>query len=310
MEIKATSFSIEQNSTIPALTIYFQMQYLPGEEAPLSVSGRMLLDDLKVVAMLSENYIVQGTSYELNAKDHTPAKNTDVQPSKYGFYLTAPLEKESIAHIETVREKDADKSVNLTFDLLVKYYSTKSRLYPIASPTFLTLVVSRIKTDLRISEPTWLKTCAPYFEIGKFLLLEMRIPETVQVDSFWSSLYHALINNVSEMEGYIRKGDWENVLRSARRFFENIKIADSKQGSSKFYEAFQKLMIADGHSLEGIENLHTAIWQLFEFTSKYAHDKDKQGSLKPIIVTAKEDAYFAFSICVGLLNLVGRKISK
>lgn len=310
MEIKANSFSIDQNSSIPALTIYFEMQYYSGEEAPLSVSGRMLLDDLKVVSLLSENYIVNGTTYELSSKDHALAKKTDARPDKYGFHLTAPLSKESIAHIELVREKDADKSVNLNFDLLVKYFSTKSKVHPIASPTFLTLVVSRIKTNLRISEPTWLKTCAPYFEIGNFLLLELRIPDRLNSNEFWAELYQALINNVSDMEGYIHKGDWENVLRSARRFFENIKIADLKPGNSKYFEEFQKLMFADGHSIEGVENLHTAIWQLFEFTSKYVHEKDKTGNLKPPLVTSKEDAYFAFSICVGLLNLLGRKISK
>lgn len=309
MEIKANSFSIDQNSSIPALTIYFEMQYYSGEEAPLSVSGRMLLDDLKVVSLLSENYIVNGTTYELNSKDHPLLKKTDARADKYGFYLTAPLSKESIAHIESVREKDADKSVNLNFDLLVKYFSTKSKVHPIASPTFLTLKVSRIKTDLRISEPTWLKTCAPYFEIGNFLLLELRIPDRVTSNEFWHNLYSAAANNVHEMERYIRIGDWENTLREARRFFENIKIGDSKTGNTEFKKEFNKLMAAAGHTPEGIGNLHDAIWQLFEFTSKYVHEKDKNGNLKPIIVTSKEDAYFAMSVCVGLLNLIGRKIS-
>lgn len=206
MEIKATSFSVDPNSTIKSLSIYFELYYLHGEEAPVSITGRM-------------------------------------------------------------------------------------------------------QTDIRISQPTWLKACAPYLEIGDFLLLELRLPENLQVKEFWYTLYSAAANNVHEMERYIRNGDWENTLREARRFFENIKIGDSKTGNTEFKQEFNKLMAAAGHTPEGIGNLHDAIWQLFEFTSKYVHEKDKNGNLKPIIVTSKEDAYFAMSVCVGLLNLIGRKIS-
>lgn len=311
MEIKAISFSVDQNSAIPALTFFFEIQYVNQEEAPLSISGRMQTDDLKVVSFLSENFVVQGTSFDLNAKEVSlTTSNRNIPIFKHGFHLTAPLSKESISHIESVRNKDTDKSVNLNFDLVLKYFTTKSRVYPIPSNTFLTLKVNRVKSNLRIDQANWLKTCAPYFEIGNFLLLELQIPDKVLVDEFWSDLYQALIRNVKEMEGYLRNGDWENVMRTARRFFENIKIGDPKPGHREFKEEFQNLMIADGHSIKGVDNLLTAIWNLFDFTSKYVHEKDEQGNLKPIIVTAKEDAYFAFSISVGLLNLLGRKISR
>lgn len=311
MEIKVISFSVDQNSAIPALTFFFEMQYVNAEEAPLSISGRMQTDDLKVVSFLSENYIVHATSFDLNAKEMLPTiDNENIPIFKHGFHLTAPLSKESIAHIESIRNKEGDKSVNLNFDLVVKYFTTKSRVYPLPSQTFLTLMVNRVKSNLRIDQTHWLKTCAPYFEIGNFLLLELRIPDKVLVDEFWSDLYQALIRNVKEMEGYLRNGDWENVMRAARRFYENSKIGDSKPGNERFNEEFKKLMISDGHNLEGIKNLYTAIWQLFEFTSKYQHEKDTQGFLKQHIVTAKEDAYFAFSISVGLINLLGRKISR
>lgn len=308
MEIKVISFSVDQNSAIPALTFFFEMQYVNGEEAPLSISGKVQTDDLKIVSFLTENYIVQGTSFDLNTKE--PSTKSHNKSFIHGFHLTAPLRKESINHIGSIRNKNTDKSVNLNFDLVVKYFTTKSIVYPIPSSTLLTLMNARIKTHIRIDQSEWLKTCAPYFEIGNFLLLELRIPDKVLVNDFWSDLYQALVNNVQEMEGYLRKGDWENVMRTARRFFENIKIGDSKPGHREFKEEFQKLMIADGHSIKGVENLLTAIWNLFDFTSKYVHEKDEQGNLKPIIVTSKEDAYFAFSISVGLLNLLGRKISR
>lgn len=311
MQIKAHSFAVDPNSSIPALVIYFEMHYMDSEEAPISVSGRMLTDDLCVVSNLTENYIVKGTSYELNSKESAMSGiNKPVREAKWGFHITAPLSKESISHIEQIREKDNDKAVNLNFDLVVKYLLTKNKLTPIQSQTLLTLNVSRLKSILRIDQPTWLKTCAPYFEIGNFLLLELRIPDKVLVDDFWSELYQRLVVNINEMERYIRDGDWENVLRSSRRFYDNIKFGDSKLGHIEFKEKFQKLMLADGHTLEGINNLFDGIWQLFEFTSKYVHDKDKAGNLKPSVVTGKEDAYFAFIICVGLLNLLGRKISQ
>lgn len=309
MEIKAVSFAIEQNSVIPVLTIFFEVSYELYAEAILSIAGRMLTDDLKVVSHLSENYMVTDNSYTIHEK---LSSDPNIQPiAKWGFHLTAPLSSKGITHIEDQRHNRSDKSVHLNFDLVVKYLSfPEAKSMQVPKRTTFNLKVQRIKSDIWIEQSNWVNTCAPYLEIGNYLLLELRIPDKISINEFWSDLYQALIRNVSEMEGYLRSGDWENVLRTARRFFENIKIGDSKSGHKQFKEEFQKLMIADGHTIAGVDNLHDGIWQLFEFTSKYVHENDKEGNLKPIIVTAKEDAYFAFSICIGLLNLLGRKISK
>ena len=111
------------------------------------------------------------------------------------------------------------------------------------------------------------------------------------------------------MESCMRKGDWHKTMFYARLFYERIKIGDNKPAHKKFREEFDKLLKKDQHNDEGIQNIYDALWQLFEFISKYTHVEDKQGNSKPIPVTSKEDAYFAYSLALGLLNFISKKIS-
>jgi hypothetical protein len=67
--------------------------------------------------------------------------------------------------------------------------------------------------------------------------------------------------------------------------------------------------MADQHSEVGFQHLLNSIYNLFEFISKYIHDKDQQQQLNPTPIPLKEDAYFAFALSVGLLNIIGKKIS-
>jgi hypothetical protein len=55
---------------------------------------------------------------------------------------------------------------------------------------------------------------------------------------------------------------------------------------------------------EGIENLIQGIANFFNYYSKIVHDKDRLGNFNPIVVARKEDAYFAYSMAVGLINLL------
>jgi len=95
-----------------------------------------------------------------------------------------------------------------------------------------------------------------------------------------------------------------------RKFYENIKIGDNKPGHKDFKVEFDKILKHDQHGNEGIKNFYDALWQLFEFVSKYIHEKDKQGYLNSLPTPHKEDAYLAYSLAVGLLNFVGNKVNR
>lgn len=51
-----------------------------------------------------------------------------------------------------------------------------------------------------------------------------------------------------------------------------------------------------------------AIKSLFDFTSKYAHVTDRTGNIKPYPNAKKEDAYFVYTLSIGLLNMINSKI--
>lgn len=81
-------------------------------------------------------------------------------------------------------------------------------------------------------------------------------------------------------------------------------------GHKQFKQELTKLLKDDQHGEEGIKNLYNSIWQLFEFFSKYIHAKDKQGNLSTLPMPLKEDAYLGYSLAMGFLNFIGRKLNR
>ena len=206
-----------------------------------------------------------------------------------------------------MREKNQQKDVSLTLHFIIKFIEE-------GEPTNNTLPSIRMQVNdnrefIHIKQSDWIQNFAPVLGIGKYVLLELQIPESVNVKTFWKTMYSKLSDNVHEMELSLRSGDWYKTMTVARRYYENIKLGDNKPGTKKFREEFDKLMIQNDHSKEGLQNLYTAIWQLFEFFSKYIHEKDKEGNHQAMPQSTKEDAYFAYALAVGLLNMIGKKLS-
>jgi hypothetical protein len=126
----------------------------------------------------------------------------------------------------------------------------------------------------------------------------------------WIQLYDRLFVRAKDMEDALRQGDWTKTMFHARQFYELIKIGDGKPNHKWFEENLKQLFIDAQHSEEGVKHLLNSIYHLFEFTSKYIHDKNHSQELNPIPNSTKEDAYFAFTISISLLNVIGKKISK
>lgn len=308
MEIKSISYAADQQSVIPAMIITFEIAFDNPPQIPISLTGKMFTYDSVVISHLTENYFPE-SSFALNVRESRLYFPKSRSRSWY-FHLTAPISPPALDYIEKLREHDSDKTVHFQFDLLFKYFdSPEDYTIKNQSRTVALFKVERLKKSDVILQNVWLKTFAPYFKIGRFLLLELRIPEDRIVNEFWADLYKRLIHNLHDMEKYIREGEWYHVMVVARKYFENLKIGDSKPSHSKFKDEFRILMQKEGHSEEGINDLLDAIKKLFDFTSKFIHDKDRSGNLNPIVAVKKEDAYFVYSLSVGLLTMIGRKIS-
>lgn len=311
MDLKNTTITVDTQALTPTLTIRIDLEFGYKIEAPISISGRLLSSDGKVISYINEHQINSDNSYGVNILTRTEKDKIYREKTTNSYYaqLTAILSPKAIEHIEIQREKDHEKAVKFSIDLVVKYIDIPTEPPNLTGDSIIRLQVKRQYNNIVIKQSDWVKNYAPLLGIGNFLLLELQIPDDKKVTEFWKELYAKLTHNLKDIETCLRVGDWQKAMFFARKFYENAKIGDNKKAHGKFKDEFNKLMAKDQHSQEGIDELYTAIWKLFEFISKYVHDKDKDGNLNPLPISTKEDAYFAYSIALGLLNLIGRKIN-
>lgn len=309
MNIKNTNITIDTLALTPTFTIKIDLEFGYNVEAPISISGRLLSNDGKVIAFLNEHQVNSGKSFGISilTREQKDKLCSEKNVDSYHAQLTAIITHKAIEYIELQREKDCEKAVRFSLDFIVKYFVIPVEPKNLAADNLIRIQVDQTFTNIVIKQSDWVNNFSPQLGIGNFLLLELQIPDDKKVSEFWKDLYAKLTHNLKEIETCLRSGDWQKAMFFARKFYENAKIGDNKKAHAKFKDEFNKLMTKDQHSQQGIDDLHTAIWKLFEFISKYAHDKDRDGNLNPLPVSTKEDAYFAYAISLGLLNLIGRK---
>ncbi len=313
MDIQNIKTTVCLNSINPTLLIGVFLQYEQDSEAIVSIAGRLLTNDNKIISLFSENQIRQDERFNLHLKVKGKPKSDKV------FYteLGAVLSPKAIEQIEQQREAK-NGEVKFSLEFVVKYLeysvdlenlSTENLKYLRNNP-FSTLRVSRYQRDYNIPQSVWTKDYAPQLGIGNFLLVELQIPDDLKVPELWKNRYKRLSQNLKDMEKYLRIGDWQATMTHARKFYENAKIGDKKASNAKLQSEFDALLLKDQHSAQGTQDFYDGIWKFFEFLSKYIHDTDKSANLVPSPNAQKEDAYLAFSLAMGLFNFIGKKISK
>lgn len=142
-------------------------------------------------------------------------------------------------------------------------------------------------------------------------MLELAVPARHNVEGHWEVLYKRASERLNEMENSMKQGEWEMALMKARQFYETLKMGGDKEGHKDFEEELKLLFAKDQHSPQGTSDFLAGIWNFFNFLSKFVHEKDRDGKIieaRPI--PTKEDAYFAYALGVGLLNIIGKKTSK
>lgn len=311
MEIKLQNISIDQQALNPTLTIGLHLEFGYTLEAPISISGRLLSADSKVLSLLNEYQINTDSNFGLRPLTKVERDRIWREKSNHSYYaqLTATLPLNSIEHIELVREKDHEKSVRFNMDFVVKYLDMPATPQ---EPTtdFLKLNIKRAYLNTVIKQSDWVKNYSPLLGIGNFMLLELTIPDSQKVGAEWKELYDRLTLRVTEMNEAIRVGDWQKVIDRGRQFNDNLKLNKGKaDGHQKFREEMKKLFEKERHSSDGIQKFFDGIRNFFDYNSKFIHDKDQEGNLNPILIPTREDAYFIYALSIGLLNLIGKKLT-
>lgn len=313
MNIKILNIVVDEQFVLPTLKISVEIEYNHSLELPISISGHLIVGG-KIISQLIETSVNSDATIGLKLLTQgrkNGLKGTANSNYTHRTYLTAVLNEITINHVENFREKQTSKSVQFHFNFIWKYLTSPIDFHNLEgfdSSDFISLRVEKPYADYEIKHSDWVNSFAPKLGLGNFLLVELRIPDEVKISSSWNQLYSALAFNVKEMEKCIREGDWPKTMLFGRKYFENLKIGDNKPAHKDFKDMLDALLKNDQHSEEGIKNLYMGIWQFFEFISKFIHDKDKNGNLITRPIPTKEDAYFAYSLGLGLLNLIGKKL--
>jgi len=312
MEIKIHSITVDQQTLTPTLTIGVNIDFYYELEAPISITGRLLSDN-KVVSYLNEYQMNSDTKFGLKYLSKLEREKIyQKKNSSYSYYaqLTAQLTPTALEHIERTREKKQDKSVYFYFDFIVKHLDIPSIPQEQYTDDLVRLNINRAYKDFIIKQSDWVKNYSPLLGIGNFLLLELSIPDKQQVNEVWTELYDRLSLRVTEMNEAIRVGDWQKAVDRGRQFNDNLKLSKGKaDGHQKFREEMKKLFEKERHSSDGIQKFFDGIRNFFDYNSKFIHDKDQDGNLNPILTPTREDAYFIYALSIGLLNLIGKKLT-
>lgn len=291
-----------------AFTVGIHLEYNGNGEIPIYVLGVVKSSDGKIISHMTEIAAQRNSDFQLHLVP--PARRT----THAYLHLYAPVEPKAVNHIERLREKDSEKSVNLRFEVTVKMLD--SPLYPadfvggMSGKPLLTYKETFDSAGYVIKQSDWVSKYAPYFGLGNFLLLELQLPDLVKVESHWKELYERLSHRLKEMEIAIRQGEWQKTMMISRQFAELLRLNDKKSSSDKkLKEDLTNLFLKDLHSPEAVDELYSTIHHFFNYTSKFVHDKEPNGLIKPIPVPHKEDAYFVYAMAIGLLNVIGKKIN-
>jgi hypothetical protein len=315
MDINIQSISVCNSTLLPSLEVVIDINQYNYVESLLSISGVLKSADNKIIAQLTELCPNSSYSDELRRFSQQLYKRRVEESTKKNIrkIIYTSLQPNVIDYIEKLREKEKKKSVKFTVDVFVSsILASKNYGNDIYTDDVLLfeIIHQSITKFFEINQSEWIHDFVEKLGIGKFILLEYPLPSNEIVSPLWLELQKRLFANLQEMESAINSGDWTKSMLCARKFFENIKIGDSKKGNLAFKEEFINLMKQDNHGDEGVNELFSAIWKLFEFFSKYVHDKDRDGNLMLEPKARKEDAYFAYSVGIGLLNLLSKKIEQ
>ena len=308
MELKVRDIKPYNQSVIPTIVFNSHIITRTNVEYLMTITGELYCGN-KLVSILqpllesNRETIIKEISEEENSKNYREDRK-----DYHGVKLLAELSEKKIEFLENERQSKATKSLELSVRLKVAGASipTLDRradyLYKNA--------VEELFSKVEIKQEEWLGTFSNYLGIGEYYLIELAKPNPSTNNEIWSTLYDAIISNINHMELELKQGNWLRTIEVSRQFFENIKIGDSKDGNKTYKDDLMLRMKDLRHDDEGINNLLHGVWQFFEYSSKFIHEKGRRGYAKPIPIPSKADAYFIYSLAINLTNVIFDKVNR
>lgn len=291
MAISVSRVEVARHAINPELTIDLNVTYIGESEIPFSFKGFIATRDGKRLATVDE-YVLNGSERIMEGrvvgKNRTGSHREREQNLR--VELNAQLTHKAIEHIENIRSQHHTKDVELYLNLVVKTLIIKvtpqDQIQALDDNLSVGLLVVRERnesTNMFIPQSDWIQKYTEPLGIGKFLLLELRLPHIEQPSDDWAEVTERLLKHVQQMESQIQQGDWYGVVVTSRRFAENLL---SKKDLAR-REKFKQLFTENHYSDEGYNHLNKSIEEMFSYASKFIHDKDKNEQYHAIPIVKK-----------------------
>jgi hypothetical protein len=302
---------VHLNSINPELIFDIKYSWPQGSEIPIEISGEIRAVDGKKISNIIQQ--LKRTTFDLDSICLHDSKEEECY-----FQMIAPLNEKALDYIDNLRNSDSKKDVQLLLDLKIRVvksrieYFNLNEQHPnnpmnVLAGDLLKMETFHDQSQVIIAASNWVLDYLPALGRNRVLLLELNLPD-IKDNGEWKDIIGRALKNINDMEQRMKEGEWELVMLGARKLSEIFKF--NKKNESENKEKFRKLFEANNYSIDGFDQLFAGIENVFLFASKFIHDKDQQGNLNPIPIPKKEDAYFIYSFCVGMLNMINKKISK
>lgn len=320
MKIIINEISTESISIGKDLVFKCTLEFSENYQIPLGISGFLISSDNKIVSNINE-YTNNTLSNPLALMPTNQAeqirKKTQNFRTVIPVELVSSLNKGAINHLEQLRLENNQRDVELRLKLKLKFLGTSFDTNSF-SQTITQLInynESILHTEITIPQSEWLRKFSSYLEIGSFFIVEINKSKMIKLfesfkelgdrdlGTFIASIEKA-IDKVETIESHIKKGEWEISMRYAREFFELLRF----KKTDDLYERLKNKFVDRNGTDVGFQDLYEATQGLFEYSSKFIHEKDKKGNIHVKPTAKMEDAYFIFSLCVNTLYLIISKI--
>jgi len=318
MSLKIRSVSVNNQSIFNQLIFDVEIPYCTDYEYPILISGILsTVNGNTEIATLIE-YRNDSEDIRINSMDNHSHNNQD---NNAKFKLIADLSPKAIEHIENIREKHTPKDIEFKIELQVKYIradynceahkkqiseqqgtnATKGDQYNIP---FIKFRFEQMQANYKIEQSDWIARFAEKLGIGKFLLLELNIPEIKKNNGETLNETHEILKKkIKLVENFIKKGEWYAAMTPLKEFYETFKNVELKN-------ELKDLLKEDCHEDLGIDNFFKGIDSFYHFVCKYIHPLDQTKRTKAIPTANKEDVYLGYSLAISILNLISKKLVK
>lgn len=323
MNIEEMKAEPVKDSIIPEICIKTKIKIHKGYEIPINIIGDLLSGGKKIAdinGLVREGFSGPQEKIELIA---------DV--SKKDEYITlirksiVPLNNRTLDHITELRSTNKKRQVILSFKGFIRvlqskvmcgkmelvHHERKTMEDVFYGSNLIEIIDVPQEIQITINADDWLYDFCPELQIGKFLTIEYPQLDPMSDptpgygpghDSI-EKILNSSIDSIKKMQEDINKSEWNRVIEDSRGVVELF---------NKKKDMIKDLLDRDGYTVQAITELELSIRNLFDLSSKFHHKTDLSNNkvIMPDIKANIEDAFLIYSMSIGLVSLVTKKLKR